>query len=113
MDSLLKVIVKSIFILLICVFLFGCSKEPQHSVRVVNGLPMSVSRVRLGEVRFDNMRPNTTTIHSVIVSGNYLLTGMIGGQIYTSDPVSIIGNKGVYKWKLTIESLSRISLIQE
>jgi hypothetical protein len=105
--------IKIIFTLLTCVFLYGCSKEPEHSLRVVNGLHFSVNRVRFGEVRFENLQRNATSIYSVVIPGDYVLTGMVGGQIYTSDPVSIRGERGVYRWKLTIESLSRISLVQE
>ncbi|MGB0888363.1 MAG: hypothetical protein ACPGSL_09590 [Vicingaceae bacterium] len=103
-------LVRFTFIIGLCFVLLGCSKEPEHSVIIVNELAFDVNRIRLGEVRFKNLKPYTTTTYRTITPGNYVLTGMINGQVYTSDPVTIKGDKGVFKWRLTIESLSRIEL---
>ena len=105
---------KSILIaFLIGLAFVGCSKEAEHSLRISNELNDTVNRVRLGEVRYENLAPASISTYNTVVEGDYVLTALISGQPYVFDPITIKGNKGEDKWQLRIESYSKISLIEE
>lgn len=101
-----------LFISLISFLLIGCSKEPDHSVRIVNELSVKANRLRFGDVRYDNLGASRTSEYKDVNEGDYILTALINGQPYSSDPVSIKGD-GIYTWKVTIISLTQISLVED
>ena len=103
LNFFLKTSLSSVLILSACLFLTSCSKDPDHSIRIVNNYGQRIDGVQIGGASFGGIDARATSDYMPISDGSHLLRFTLGSFQVTSDPIDIQGN-GTHKWTISIQS---------
>ncbi|PCI96395.1 MAG: hypothetical protein COB15_10265 [Flavobacteriales bacterium] len=108
----MKAVTRIVFVGLIGSLLLGCSKDHDNSLRIVNNLYYEAKRVRFGDLRFENLPPQTSSPYQSVAEGVSEFTAIVSGGMAISEPITIKGDY-VHKWTITIISETKVSLTRD
>jgi len=103
---------RSVLILFVSLLLIGCSKEPDHSLKIRNRDNQTLRSINIGGVNFKNLEPGEASEYMPIPEGSHTVSWIrnsITGQ--TTEPIVIEG-KGTHKWTLIL-SYYRWELVKD
>ena len=104
--------IRACIIILVVIFITGCSKEDENKVRIFNSLSRPVSHVRMDGVNFEDLSSFSSSAYQVLEGGNYTLWFVLDGTSIKSEPITI-EDDGIRKWKVTIITENKISLEED
>lgn len=109
----MKKITQSLFALIVSSTLFlSCSKDPDHSIRIKNSFPVSMSEVKINSTSYGRVATGSTSGYKPVDEGSFTISGSTETGLPLSGSGSVKG-KGTHKWTVLISSAGSISISED
>jgi hypothetical protein len=110
--SMKPILKKLMVVSVLAFFLWGCTEDPDHSIRIKNQYSEAMSEVKVNSVSYGQVETGATTGYKPVDEGNFTLSGATVSGLPLTGSGTVTG-KGTHKWTLTITSAGGVTMVED